>query len=512
MAIQDTLQKAKGYLEQAKASKDTTPTASDVGIPEITDPLGGRDLDREADTINSIGLDAAALGILDPLQLFEATYTPEELAGIPDYQNLKASSEKFQTAQETMLGTPQPTTSMMRVLENALKKKSGVAEQPLGESELFKAAGLSGYAVLSQSLAERSREMENKYTNFTDLMQTTGEQLVDAWNITAKNYEILKSEYDSQMDRMNGIIDGIVEQERAMEILEREHEMDLELATLKASLESAKPGKASDYDPDAIINAGGEFANRVTGTGTITSNLTTGIGSSAWKWGLDIAGAPGSAILSPGEATVLEVISGHASVGPNNEAGYNQNGGFGNQVKLRLADGNEIWVSHLESVNPDLFVGATVSAGSSVGTMGNTGYTMGNTGVHADITMKDAEGNYLDINQVADYIGGDVGTERVGGKQIEQALPDWMASFIPDDISMVTINKDTAQIIYDALNDPFTMRTLANAIKDYEGDGPKLSESDRKLFIKNVFEGDVGLPLQDALIEQLYLGIKPYLK
>ena len=230
-----------------------------TGLPELTDPLAGRDLDKEGAKLADMGLDKAAMASIDPLKLFEATYSQEELAGIPGYQKLKGITGEFGQAQETLLGTPQPTNSMLRILENGLRAKSGVDKQPLGTSELFGAAGLSGYAVLSQSLAERSKEMGNKYTNFANMMQTTGEQLFDAWDVTAKNYEILKEDYDTQMDRMNDIIDGIIDHERAMEILVKEDELSKSYLKYSSELSSGDPIPGSFGNEYASVYGGGSW-------------------------------------------------------------------------------------------------------------------------------------------------------------------------------------------------------------------------------------------------------------
>jgi hypothetical protein len=230
-----------------------------TGLPELTDPLAGRDLDKEGAKLADMGLDKAAMASIDPLKLFEATYSQEELAGIPGYQKLKGITGEFGQAQETLLGTPQPTNSMLRILENGLRAKSGVDKQPLGTSELFGAAGLSGYAVLSQSLAERSKEMGNKYTNFVNMMQTTSESLTDSWNTSVKNYEILKDDYDTQMDRMNDIMDGIIDHERAMEMLIKESDLDKEYLALSESYKGSSPVTGSFGDGYASVYGGGSW-------------------------------------------------------------------------------------------------------------------------------------------------------------------------------------------------------------------------------------------------------------
>lgn len=138
--------------------------------------------------------------------------------------------------------------------------------------------------------------------------------------------------------------------------------------------------------------------------------IITGIdGSSAWKPGLDfvLAGGKGAAVPSPVSGTIIKVVSNFSN--PNNvplsrSTGKSQNSGFGNQVKIRLADGSEIWISHLDTVE-NLRVGSTISQGTLIGTQGNTGLTLGNTGVHLDITMTKPNKDFFAAREVAGLLG-----------------------------------------------------------------------------------------------------------
>lgn len=125
------------------------------------------------------------------------------------------------------------------------------------------------------------------------------------------------------------------------------------------------------------------------GAGTITGAN----GSRAWEHGLDFVlnGGKGAAVKAP---FIGEVIF----------AG--KNGGFGNQVKIRAADGTEVWLSHLDSIN--VAKGDNVTEEMVVGTQGNTGnvYSLtGGDGTHLDITMKKADGSYYTPQEVAANLG-----------------------------------------------------------------------------------------------------------
>jgi murein DD-endopeptidase MepM/ murein hydrolase activator NlpD len=122
------------------------------------------------------------------------------------------------------------------------------------------------------------------------------------------------------------------------------------------------------------------------------NGIITGYGSKFWKAGLDfvLPGGKNADVKVPYDAVVL-------SVDPEKSTG-----GFGNRVKIRTADGREVWLSHLSSatVKP----GQRLAAGQSVGKQGNTGRTYGKTGIHVDITMPKPGGGYYTAEDVARYI------------------------------------------------------------------------------------------------------------
>jgi murein DD-endopeptidase MepM/ murein hydrolase activator NlpD len=132
--------------------------------------------------------------------------------------------------------------------------------------------------------------------------------------------------------------------------------------------------------------------------------IVTGYGSKLWKKGLDfvVSGGFNAPVKIPFGATVIDVVKGFSNPTQKplaSATGKKQNSGFGNQVKVRLPDGSEVWLSHLENVNVEK--GQTLRPGSVVGLQGNTGSTYGPTGIHVDITGKKPDGSYYTPEEVA---------------------------------------------------------------------------------------------------------------
>lgn len=135
------------------------------------------------------------------------------------------------------------------------------------------------------------------------------------------------------------------------------------------------------------------------------SGVATGItsGSSAWKYGLDfvVDGGKGAPVKAPFGGKVV-------FAGPK--------GGFGNSVRIELDNGDQIWLSHLDSMN--VKPGQRINPGMVIGAQGNTGTVLTSSGkpasaserasgrgTHVDITMRKPDGSYYSSQQVASILG-----------------------------------------------------------------------------------------------------------
>lgn len=123
----------------------------------------------------------------------------------------------------------------------------------------------------------------------------------------------------------------------------------------------------------------------------IGNGVATGIeaGSKYWKYGLDLAlaGGRGAPVKAPASGKVISA---------------KKDGNWGNSVKIQLADGRVVRLSHLDNIN--VKVGQTIPAGTVVGGQGNTGKTYGKTGIHVDVTIYDKNGKPLSSKQVASLL------------------------------------------------------------------------------------------------------------
>jgi len=161
----------------------TTPVQVPVETPSVP-----RNLDAEAATVKQLG--TVPQTEAEKAEMVLATYgdnIPTEFQDLMDrYNSLQGTTNQaafsqfgqdltaagqeaaaFQGAVDEQAGQ---IPGELGILQEALRLKSGVGNQPLGESDIFKQAGVGGYGALSSSLAAHGAEMDFKYTSFANMV------------------------------------------------------------------------------------------------------------------------------------------------------------------------------------------------------------------------------------------------------------------------------------------------------------------------------------------------------
>ena len=245
----------------------STPTPSVGGLP--TPPVDynqGRDIARENQKLKDMSIDPNAAARMNQKTLLEATYTPQELANIP-YYGYVAQRDKFkeQTGKNLAPGgsTPEPTASVLRPLEQALRVKQEIGNQPLGEADAFKMAGLDPYINLSQSLKQHSQDIDYKYNSFANVVGRVGEGLRDTYNVALDGYKTASDEYNTEIERMNKIVEKQMDFEQAMKQIEVQHQNAKSLAEWTQKMQQ-KYTENKQFVPESDYQDAGVF-DQVTG-------------------------------------------------------------------------------------------------------------------------------------------------------------------------------------------------------------------------------------------------------
>ena len=117
----------------------------------------------------------------------------------------------------------------LRVLQEAIREKSNTANAPLGESEIFKQAGVGGMGALSASLASRGSEIQTNFANFSNIIGQMAGTYKDMANTALRKYESAYRAYDDEKERLDAIDKDMRDQEQAIELLNLKHQFDSEI-------------------------------------------------------------------------------------------------------------------------------------------------------------------------------------------------------------------------------------------------------------------------------------------
>lgn len=186
--------------------------------------------------VPGVGAQAGAGQYLSAQQLSDMGLTSDKLKSLVAAGNITQQQAdqisktglEMDKAQQLLNSTPKPTNATIGVLEAALKAKSGVGNQPLGESDLFKQAGLNGYAVLAQNLAQHSREMDQKYQSYANLVGETSGAMADVWQKALDGYKAAQDSFNKQAELLTRAKEKADDWDHALKQMEKQNELDIQ--------------------------------------------------------------------------------------------------------------------------------------------------------------------------------------------------------------------------------------------------------------------------------------------
>ena len=351
MAVRD-FAKEKLALKQYQGIYKKSPTSSDDwnNLHSLAYPGGLPDEFKKASNEA-----LAASGLTKPVAPLGQTVATSDLAG------LKAKSDAAYTEADK-LGKP---NEALRVLQEAIRTKSGIGEQPLGTSDVFKQAGLTGMGSLNASLAETNNKFVDDMSTFKNIIGQMSGTYKDAADSALARYTKSYTSYKDEVDRLQGIQDDLSSRAHEISLIHNKSQADKDFELWKRANPSSDDIIKAE-EAGLVFTPGQGYGKEVpiqTPTNSrIGDGVVTGYGSKYWGAGLDfvISGGEKAPVRSP---FIGEVIA----------AG--NNGDFGNQVKVRTSSGEEVWLSHLNSIN--VKVGQQINEETIIGGQGKTGKVYG---------------------------------------------------------------------------------------------------------------------------------------
>ncbi len=258
----------------------------------------------------------------------------------------------------------------------------------------------------TQGRVEDVGSLANKFLRTVDTLEQNRKTMQDSANSLLGNLASMGMLGSLSGEEINQVIQtGQLSPEALTKINQRavqlqEQKREPKPATIAEKIAAAKEGLGIiGQEVIPLKDLIQKPVNSTMGGGTIS-----GLGSDLWEFGLDfvLGGGKGASVKAPFIGEVI--FAGNA-------------GNFGNQVKLKTISGEEIWLSHLDTITAN--VGDQVNAETVIGTQGNSGKVLGSAGeeltseqieqedrgTHVDITIKNPDGTFLSPSEVAAAIG-----------------------------------------------------------------------------------------------------------
>jgi len=195
----------------------------------------------------------------DRANLYKLAYSPSA-GGLPD--ELKGTVDEslysagIQTAPKTldqlrqgvtdaeanMDKTSQPNEAL-RVLQEAVRAKSGQATQGVGESDIFKKAGLEGANVLSQSIAAQGSKLKNDMATFQNTISKMSGNYQDMATAAYNRYNTAFKLWETEANRLERSETDLTNHAQAIEMLNIQNQNTKDLAKYNQSLEDGTLGQ-----------------------------------------------------------------------------------------------------------------------------------------------------------------------------------------------------------------------------------------------------------------------------
>jgi len=195
-------------------------------------------------------------------RLYDMAYAnPQDIEG---YNELANAEQGIADVGTQMQETRESAPNAMLALEEALRAKQDVGKQELGQSELFKKAGLDGFFTLNQSLADQSKIMADRYGSFINHLSRAGQYQTNKYHALASSYKALTDDYNVKAKELNSVLDNIQKYNDGINLAEQKLKNDKSFELWKRGLE------AGEYDTTALTKN-----QKLFDTGQIRSSQTS---------------------------------------------------------------------------------------------------------------------------------------------------------------------------------------------------------------------------------------------
>lgn len=224
MAVQRDINKEKLALKSYQSIYKKNPTTAEdwANLHRIAYPVSAGGLPDELKSsvneslYNGTGM-ASVSGATAPL----AT----------DINTLRAGVD---SAAANVQKTSQPNEAL-RILQEAIRAKSGQANQSIGENPLFKQLGVTGMGALSQSIASQGKKLDMDFANFSNIVSQMSGTYKDLATAALNNYQIARDRYKEEADKITQAEKDLLDHQQAIELANLNFQNSLKLKAYEDS-------------------------------------------------------------------------------------------------------------------------------------------------------------------------------------------------------------------------------------------------------------------------------------
>lgn len=211
------------------------------------------------------------------------TPTSPDLTGTPTFAEsgtaLNQREQELNQARQQFNQLVGPN-AFYHTAQRALQAKVNAKQQPIGESQIFKQAGVGGFGALSQSLNTRANELKMDRTELMNLATTMAGEYKDMYNAAAVNLETLANQYEAEANRLHDLEMATYKHKLDMDYLQAQSFIEQGInGTFPTDDGSLSPRAQAIYDnPDLLdsysLEERGKIVTEIANSGLDTSKLT----------------------------------------------------------------------------------------------------------------------------------------------------------------------------------------------------------------------------------------------